>query len=131
MKTLIFEGVGWADADTDFKHENDPRKGIPYVARLTLDEEGKLKRDFYNMNREYGKKSVLVYGKFTAKEGDIVEQRIGGSWKNDYRYWYLVTDGKLEYVADIDDAEAKAKVIRYLSGEMEKEELIKEEEKNK
>lgn len=110
----------------EFKYQNDPRKGKPYAARLTLDENGKVTRDFFDLNREYGKNSMLVYGTYTAKDGDIVEERQGGSWKNDYRYWFLVRNGELIQVADIDRADQKARVIEYMSGKITAEELAPE-----
>ena len=40
--------------------------------------------------------------------------REDASWKNDYRYWYLVYKGKLYYLAD----------ARNLSGELTMEEML-------
>lgn len=78
----------------EFSATSDPRKGKPYVARLYW-EDGKLQRSFYDLNRQWGKNEVTVSGTYTAKAGDIIERRSGGSWKNDYRAWYLVTaDGE-------------------------------------
>ena len=108
----------------EFSATNDPRKGVPYVARLYW-EDGKLQRDFYELNRQWGKKVVTVSGTYTAKAGDIIEQRSGGSWKNDYRAWYLVTAaGEQVMVADIDSSKDKAKVTEYLQGKIKVEELI-------
>ena len=108
----------------EFSATNDPRKGVPYVARLYW-EDGKLQRDFYELNRQWGKKVVTVSGTYTAKAGDIIEQRSGGSWKNDYRAWYLVTaDGEQVMVADIDSSKDKAKVTEYLQGKISAAELL-------
>ena len=109
----------------EFSATSDPRKGKPYVARLYWD--GKLQRDFYDLNRQWGKKEITVSGTYTAKAGDIIEIRSGGSWKNDYRAWYLITeDGKQVMVADIDDSKDKAKVTEYLQGKISAAELINE-----
>jgi len=108
----------------EFSATSDPRKGTPYVARLYW-EDGKLQRDFYDLSRQWGKKQVTVSGVYTAKAGDIIERRSGGSWKNDYRAWYLVTaDGEQVMVADIDSSKDKAKVTEYLQGKITAEELI-------
>jgi len=109
----------------EFSATSDPRKGKPYVARLYWD--GKLQRSFYDLNRQWGKKEITVSGTYRAKAGDIIEQRSGGSWKNDYRTWYLVTaDGEQIAVADIDNSKEKAKVIEYLQNKISAEELINE-----
>ena len=107
----------------EFSATNDPRKGMPYVARLYWD--GKLQREFFDLHKEWGKKEVTVSGTYKAKTGDIIEIRTGGSWKNDYRSWYLVTEeGELVIVADIDSSKDKVKVTEYLQGKISAEELI-------
>ena len=108
----------------EFSATSDPRKGKPYVARLYW-QDGKLQRAFYDLNRQWGKKEITVSGTYTAKAGDIIEQRRGGSWKNDYRSWYLVTaDGEQITVADIDNSKDKARVTEYLRGKITAKELI-------
>lgn len=63
-------------------------------------------------------------GTFKARTGDIIEQREGGSWNNDYRYWYLVdNDGKLRKVADINNSQEKSKVKQYLQNKITMEDL--------
>jgi hypothetical protein len=110
----------------EFSATSDPRKGKPYVARLYW-EDGKLQRSFYDLNRQWGRHEITVSGTYTAKAGDIIEIRSGGSWKNDYRAWYLVTaDGEQITVADIDNSKDKAKVTEYLQGKIKAEELINE-----
>ena len=108
----------------EFSATSDPRKGKPYVARLYW-EDGKMQRSFYDLNRQWGKKEITVSGTYRAKAGDIIEQRSGGSWKNDYRSWYLVTaDGEQVMVADINDSEQKMRVTEYLQGKISAAELI-------
>lgn len=54
-----------------------------------------------------------------ARPGEILEIRTGGSWKNDYRAWYVVTpDGDLVEVAGINDSARKMRVEQYLRGEI-------------
>lgn len=108
----------------EFSATSDPRKGKPYVARLYW-QDGKLQRSFFDLSRQWGKKEITVSGTYTAKAGDIIERRWGGSWKNDYRAWYLVTkDGEQIRVADIDSSKEKARVVEYLKGIIKAEELI-------
>jgi hypothetical protein len=101
---------------------SDPRKGIPYVAKLVW-KENKIDRDFYSLSRQYGKKTVTVWGSFEAQEGDVIEIRKGGSWKNDYRAWYLVHKGDLYLLTHVSDSRGKVVVGQYLSGEITVEEL--------
>jgi hypothetical protein len=129
MKTMK-GGVAMREAQqTQRKYEfyyeatMDPRKGYPYVARLVW-KDGKLEREFYKLKREYGKKTVTVWGHFTAEDGDVIEMREGASWKNDYRYWYLVHGGKMYLLTDTDNSRRKRHVIDYLSGEITLEEML-------
>ncbi len=116
----------------------DPRKGYPYVAKLVW-KDGKLEREFYKLKKSYGKKSITVWGHFTAEDGDVIEMREDASWKNDYRYWYLVHKGKLYLLTRTTDSQRKRYVIDYLSGELTMEEMLsaldvkldKTEEENK
>ena len=108
----------------EFSATNDPRKGMPYVARLYW-KDGKLQREFFDLYKEWGKKEVTVSGTYKAKTGDIIEIRTGGSWKNDYRAWYLVAkDGEQITVADIDNSREKARVTEYLQGKISASELL-------
>ncbi|WPX08138.1 hypothetical protein [Caldicellulosiruptor danielii] len=84
----------------------------------------KIEREFFDLQKTYGRKNVLVHGKYKAREGDIIEIRTGGSWKNDYRSWYVVHDGQLVKVADIDSAKEKLVVEKYLKGDLSLEELL-------
>jgi len=126
IQRVINEKRGQESKEFEFAFEatNDPRKGKPYVARLYI-EDGRIQRKFFDLHREYGKKSITVSGTYTAKAGDIIEKRVGGSWKNDYRYWYLVTDeGEEVKVADISSSVEKARVAEYLKGKISADELI-------
>jgi len=108
----------------EFEATNDPRKGVPYVARLFV-KDGKIQREFFNLDKVYGKKEVTVSGKYRAKPGDIIEIRWGGSWKNDYRAWFLIDeDGKERRVADVSESRKKALVKKYLEGKISMEELL-------
>jgi hypothetical protein len=108
----------------EFDATLDPRKGFPYAAKLVW-KNGKVEREFYSLNKQYGKKEVTVWGTFEANEGDILEMRVGGSWKNDYRGWFLVHNGKLYLLAWTGDYPKGMKiVIDYLSGRITMEELM-------
>ncbi|MDI6720460.1 MAG: hypothetical protein QMD46_12690 [Methanomicrobiales archaeon] len=116
-----------AEHTFEFEATSDPRKGVPYVARLRWDgKENKIAREFINLARTYGRKEVTVSGNYTARDGEIIEIRTGGSWKNDYRFWYLVHAGKMIRVAHIDDTAAKSLVQKYLRGEVPAEKLLED-----
>lgn len=106
----------------DFESTADPRKGFPYVATMKISD-GKLNREFHNMDRTYGKKEVTVSGKFTAKDGDVIEQQTGGSWNNKYRYYSLVDEGKLKELGSHQSSELKMDITKYLKGIIDKDEL--------
>ena len=107
-----------------FAASGDPRKGKPYVARLIHSDE-KLKREFFNLERSWGKNSLTISGEYTARAGDIIEKRVKATWKNDYRYWYLITEnGEEVKVAEIDSDTDKSQVIKYLKGEISASELV-------
>ena len=103
----------------EFEATNNKRHGIPYVARLTgIDSEGKFEREFFDLERSYGKETVPVAGTYTVKNGDLLEIRIGGSWKNDYRGYYLIHGGEEVYLGDTSNSRVTASVKRFLRGEI-------------
>ena len=108
----------------EFAYTNNPQRGIPYAAKLTIDENGEIERFFFDLDREYGKKEITVHGMYKAKDGEIIEERHRRNWKNDYRYWFLIQDGEKIQVADINSASQKARVKEYLRGNITIEELL-------
>jgi hypothetical protein len=100
-----------------FELDADPRKGMPYVARITLDADQRLARDFYNLPRDWGRHRVIVAGTVTIPEGAIVEVRTGGSWRNDYRGFYLARADGLWFLGPHDDAATKHAIRQYLLGQ--------------
>lgn len=84
----------------EFDHTSDKRKrGICYAARIKgIGEDGKLIREFIDLDRDYDKNDCRVYGTFEITEGEIIEMRTGGSWKNDYRDFYICKNRKLDYL---------------------------------
>ena len=108
----------------DFQETNDPRKGKPYVAKIQLDAEGKLDRVFMDLEQEWGRKEITVHGTYTAQEGDIIEIRTGGSWKNDYREFFIVYRGEQHRICSHDSSTGKIKIKKYLKGEVNAEDFV-------
>lgn len=108
----------------EFSATEDPRKGVPYVARLVM-KDGKIEREFYPLEKEYGKKLVTVHGEFTARAGDIIEMREEASWKNDWVAVYLVSkEGELLFLGHRKKSPAvMERVKKYLKGELGYDEL--------
>ena len=94
----------------NFEATNDPRKGVPYVAKLFIDDD-KLQRQFFDLEKVYGKKEVTVSGKYTAKPGDIIEIRTGGAGRMIIGRGAHITENKEQIkVADINDSYANYKL---------------------
>ena len=103
----------------------EPRKhGKPYVARLYW-ENGKLQREFMELDYSYGKYEATAFGEYTASVGDIIEKRSGSSWKNDYRDWYYINElGDEINVANIYSSSEKTRVTLYLQNKITNKELL-------
>lgn len=80
----------------------DSRKhGHAYVAILSkLD--GKLTREWIDNSGKLWDRKHKYYSttfEFDAPDGTVLEARLtDGSWANDYREWYVVSDGALKEV---------------------------------
>ena len=71
------------------------------------------------------KDKLRTKGEYRACAGDIIVKRLGGDWKTDKKYWYLVTeDGKEVQVALYNNKEQQQRVIEYLKGKITMNELI-------
>lgn len=72
----------------------EPRKGSIYAAIITgTDPKYGLKREFLNGDRTYsGKHDLTVDYSANLKPGTIIETGAGGSWKNKYGSYYIVTN---------------------------------------
>ena len=91
-----------------------PQKGCALCGKNGFGKR-KSKQGIFWPKKQYGKKEVTVYGKYQASEGDIIEMREGGSWKNDYRYFFfIVKEGKLEKFGSSSSSTDKLAVEKYL-----------------
>ena len=78
----------------DLRIEGDTRKGKIYAAVITgTDPKFGLKREFLNGERTYTDKGryVTIDYHTNLKPGTIIETGEGGSWKNNYGTYYIVT----------------------------------------
>ena len=83
----------------DLRIEGDTRKGKIYAAVITgTDPKYGLKREFLNGDRTYTDKGryVTIDYHTNLKPGTIIETGEGGSWKNNYGYYYIVTTKGIE-----------------------------------
>ena len=97
-------------------------KQHPYVAKITLDANGELKRDVFEMTKVFSPTYVIVYGKYSVQDGDIIEQ-------HDYSYtptdpetdYYLIHDGKVEHICGF---EYSGMIKAYLNKEIDTNVLL-------
>ena len=116
----------------EVEYTNDPRKGVPYAARITQwnAEKRQFEREFFDLVRHWGKGVVTVSGTITASPGEVIEIRKGGSWKNDYRYFYLMTqEGELALIGPVANSTTASLVRKYLEGKITYEDLLREARK--
>ena len=97
------------EVPVDFRLRGDPRKGSIYAAVITgTDPKYGLKRKFLNGDRTYtGKHDLTVDYHANLKPGTIVETGEGGSWKNKYGAYYIVTSKGLKPLKDNYNGEGK------------------------
>ena len=107
----------------EFNASEDRRKGVPYVAKITL-KDSKIEREFYQFDRIYEGTYISVNGTYTVKTGDIIEIRESASWKNDHRYMYLITETGEKVRIGHSKTDCVFDIKKYLAGEMTAEELI-------
>ncbi len=79
--------------------EEDPRKGVPYAAKLKLGADGKVVREFLPSQRFFIKRNWIgVQVSAPVQNGDLLETRQEVSWRKDYRQYWAVWQGKLYYL---------------------------------
>jgi hypothetical protein len=82
--------------------KGDIRKGGVYIAIIKgLDEKYRFKREFLEGTKFYDRKSNILYLEFDVEleSGSLMEVGEGGSWKNKYRFYYIVTERGLELLS--------------------------------
>ncbi len=78
----------------EFDATEDKRKAFPYACRFYLDGNGELEREFFDLDRDWvGRETVRVSGEYGAEPGDVIEECTHASWKNRYRYLYVISPG--------------------------------------
>ena len=86
----------------ELRLSGDPRKGKIYAAVITgTDPKYGVKREFMKGERTYsGKNEVTEDYSAKLKPGTIIETSEGGSWKNSYGGYYIVTPHGLKKFKD-------------------------------
>ena len=102
----------------------------PYVAKMRVDHDNTLYRNFFDFDREYGDKEVSVHGYYFVEEGDIVEIRRGGLTSNK-REFYLITekteqDNHHHYLGSFVDSRVRMDIKKYLRGDLLIEDILKQ-----
>lgn len=112
----------------DFDAEEDRRKAFPYACRFYLDRNGELQREFFDFDRDWtGRDTVRVSGEYEVQAGDVIEELVFASWKNKYRYSYLISpDGE-----KLDLHGGKTEIRRYLRGKLKAEDLVYERDRDR
>ena len=99
----------------------------PYVAKISLasdkSEFGRFEREFFEFDKIYGKNEIRVEGKFSAKDGDILEIQTGGTAKNRHRDFVVVVGGEQIVLGGTEFSDNISEVQRYLKGELKLLEL--------
>ena len=82
----------------DIRLSGDTRKGKIYAAVITgTDPKYGLKREFLKGDRTYtGKHDLTIDYTAKLKPGTIIETGEGGSWKNSYGNYYIITKNGLQ-----------------------------------
>lgn len=101
----------------EFYSEGDKRN-MPYIAKVYAFG-NKIKRSFYQTERIYsGRRDVIVHGKYTCKEGDVIEERDCG------RYYFLIQDGERIQLCDNSKGRNLYNLLQFLKEEIDKETLF-------
>lgn len=95
---LKLETDGWFDRR---KH------GSAYVAKLSL-RDGKIEREFIPFTfREWDTKGKYYRAEWEieVKDGEVYEARLtDGSWKNDYKEWFVIENGEKRDLESLKEA---------------------------
>jgi len=98
--------------------EGEARKGGAYIARITgTDPKYRYAREFISSPRQWiDKHTVRVFVHLTDLQTpfDLLEIRAGGSWKNDYRSFYLY-DAVEQSISGISETTLREKLAEKLS----------------
>ncbi|MGB9661360.1 MAG: hypothetical protein ACPL5F_04995 [Moorellaceae bacterium] len=82
----------------------ESRKGGAYIARITgLDQKYGYAREFLGQKEYPRDNKGVVLVKVQTKdlhEGDLLEIRCGGSWKNDYRDFYIWENNDVRIISE-------------------------------
>lgn len=108
-------------------YKTDDTEDTPYVARVTLRRDGKLKRERLEIHEiiryPYDSNEIEVHGRYAANEGDVIEERRRGYGATSW--WYVVHDGGKHVIATGDTfRNQRPHIIRYLGGNWRIEGLL-------
>ncbi len=113
--------MGWSELEI----KNDPlegellvaggetRKGGAWIARITgTDPTYRYAREFLGTKRYIGKHDVEVSVPLDElQDGDLLDIRTGGSWKNAYRSYYVYENKDVKSISEAELRERLAKKL--------------------
>jgi len=92
----------------------DLRKGKGWAAVLRVNDDGEIERDFIDINRLWGKRGFVFTFEGEYPIGTVIEISEGGSWKNTYRSYNLVTAEGLKQIGWVDSIKAQQELMKIL-----------------
>ena len=92
----------------------DLRKGKGWAAVLRVNGDGEIERDFIDINRLWGKQGFVFTFEGEYPVGTVIEISEGGSWKNTYRSYNLVTAEGLKQIGYVDSIKAQQELMQIL-----------------
>jgi hypothetical protein len=93
----------------------DLRKGKGWAAVLRKTMSGEIVREFIDINKIWGKGGFIFTFEREFPVGTVLEISEGGSWKNRYRDYYIVSTEGLKCLGRVDSINAKKKLMEALN----------------
>ncbi len=92
----------------------DLRKGKGWAAVLRVNSRREIERDFIDIDKIWGKRGFEFTFEGEFPVGTVIEISEGGSWKNKYRSYRLVTAEGLKMIGRTDSINAQKEVLQIL-----------------
>lgn len=99
-----------------FDFYSESRNKMPFVAKCLYNnkEYDNIERIFKNLEKTKGNREIIISGKYTAKENEILDIR-----NQEGRYYYIVLESKLVKIGSPEIAKEIIAIKQFLKGEIE------------